>query len=165
MRGLKIDLEKFDLQGLVKHTLEFLRDYLPPSYAIPWIYNLGDKPVYYKNESDPDAIDRDYYNELVNEGRLLYFDFSESNLGMPIICADGNAYLLGEENDQEKYFCMSDSENLGYLLKYHDGKLTIWSARHSGGGCLFPPPSINIEEYCGIFDEPMNKFINKFMKK
>lgn len=181
MKGIKIDLEKFDLHGLVKYTLDFLQDYLPPGYAIPWIYNLGDKPVYYKNEADPDAIGRDYYNELVNEEKLLYFDFSESNLGMPVICADGYAYLLDDELDeneedklkeynrgggynQEKYFSMGDSENLGYLLKYHDGELTIWSARHSGGGCLVPPPSIDVEEYCGIFDEPMYKFINKFIR-
>ena len=156
MKELRVSFEKFDFNGFVNEMYEFACEIMDPSYAVPWVNESGDIPEY-----DEDKDDRDLLLELKAEGKQLYFTFSNVGIEESINCADGEEY----EIDEDSNFGLGEADTVGYLLKLYDGELIINSARNSAGGCMFPPPSIHIEEDCDVFDEPMEKFIKKFIKK
>lgn len=154
MKEIRLSFEKFMFNEFVEKMFEFACEIMESSYAVPWVYKVGDIPEY-----DEEKDERDYVTELKEEGKQLYFAFSNINIGDPINCADGKEY----EIDEESRFCLGDTDTVGYLLKYHDGELIINSAVNAGGACVAPPPSIDLEKDCDVFDKPMEKFIKKFI--
>lgn len=171
MKKIEIFYEKLDFKSLVGATLEFAGKYFKSYFAIPWIYEVGDSPVYGKDEDDcigsyeniPEHIDRDFMDELTNEGKLLFFTFSTNNIGEPVECANGMSYEIDEDDVLNDDFYFGDTECLGYLFKYNSGILTIQSAVNSSGACMCPS-SISIQENCGVFDDPMYEYIKTFIK-
>jgi hypothetical protein len=169
---MSIPLGKFDFNGLVQKTLDFAEDCLAsPYFAIPWTVGQKSEPHYGKDEGDetyPDDIpleaDRDYYNEMVCEGKSLFFTFTASNVGEPVECADGKAYGNEGEDDGDEELGIGEGDSFGFLLKYQNGLITVSSASSFGGDCM-RGPEIEKTEDCGIFERPMEKFINKFIKK
>jgi hypothetical protein len=155
MKEIIVPFEKFNFNGFVKEMLVFASEIMNPAYSVAWVYESGDFPEY-----DEDKEDRDYITELKEEGKCLYFTFSNVNIGDPINCADGNEYEIDEDSD----FCIGDVDTVGYLLQYKDGDLIINSAINAGGACTAPPPSVDIVLDCDVFNEPMERFIRKFIK-
>lgn len=134
--------------------LKFAEEIMDPAYSVAWVRNSGDIPQY-----DEDKDERDYLAELKEEGKMLYFTFSNTNVGDPINCADGKEYEIDEDSD----FCLGEADTVGYLIRYDNGDLIINSAVNASGACVAPPPSIDLEADCDVFDEPMAKFIRKFI--
>jgi len=155
MKELRVSFEKFDFNGFVHEMYEFACEIMEPSYAFPWVYKSGDMPEY-----DEDKDERNLFYELKDEGKQLYFAFSNVGIEESINCADGKEYEIDEDSD----FGLGEA-TVGYLLKFKDGELIINSAMDCAGGCMVPPPSINIVEDCDVFDEPMERFINMFINK
>jgi hypothetical protein len=87
-------------------------------------------------------------------------------VGKPIDCADGLSYSIddnaGEDLDEEG-FHLSDTECLGFLFEYGEGKLRIRSAINWSGACMCPG-GIYVREELGIFEEPMKKYIHSFIR-
>ncbi|HEY8889649.1 MAG TPA: hypothetical protein VIM70_05305 [Clostridium sp.] len=169
MKKIEITYEKLDFNRLVGATFKFAEKHFKKYFAIPWTFEIGDSPVYGKDDDSldsyediPENTDRDFRNELVNEGKLLFFTFSTNNTDDLIACADGKAYEMNEDNIFNDEFYIGDTECLGYLLKYNAGILTIQAATNFSGACMCPA-SINIPENCGVFDEPMYEFIKTFI--
>ena len=135
---------------------EFAGEIMDVCYAFPWIEKLGDIP-----EFDEDKEKRYYIFELKEEGKMLYFTFSNTNIGEPINCADGQEYEIDEESD----FYIGEGDTVGYLMYYKNGDLIINSAVDAAGACTAPPPSLDIELNCDVFDKPMEKFIQGFIEK
>jgi hypothetical protein len=119
-------------------------------------------------------------NEMKEFGAVLFFPFSESNIGEPIKCADGNQYIVPADceddcdntelecsecsRQHERDFCMGDTDCVGYLVSLKEGIITIDSAMYYSGSCTFPPSS-DLKEDCYIFDQPMTEFLNRFRKE
>jgi hypothetical protein len=154
MNEIRLSFEKFRFNEFVEKMLEFAGEVMDPAYAVPWVHGVGDIPEY-----DEDKEERDFLTELKEEGKHLYFNFSNSNIGEPINCADGKEY----EIDEDSNFCLGEADSVGYLLQYQEGEIIINSALNAAGACVAPPPSIDLEKDCDVFDKPMEKFIKKFI--
>ena len=152
MKEIKVDFDKFKFDEFVDAMLNFGLEVAEFSWVVPWIKKSGDEQNY------EEEIERDYLFELKDEGKLLYFDFTTSNSGDPIECADGNKY----EIDESSRFGMDVSDTIGYLLSYKDGELSINSAMSTGPAIV--RGSIDMRSDCDVFDEPMEEFIQKFIE-
>jgi len=92
---------------------------------------------------------------------MIYFAFSNTNIGEPINCADGKEYEIDEDSD----FWLGEADTVGYLLQYNNGDLIINSAVNAAGACTAPTPSLDIRLNCDVFDKPMEEFIQGFIEK
>jgi hypothetical protein len=97
--------------------------------------------------------------ELLNDNKLVFIFFSESNIGEPVACADGRSYEIDDELD----FCMGEDECVGFLFQKDGDDLIIHSAMHTGGACVWPPPTVFIEPDCSIFDQPMEAYLQRYI--
>lgn len=154
MKEIIVPIEKFDFQRFEDKSIEFAKQVLDTDYAVAWVEKSGDIPEYEIN-----YLDRSSLLEALNQGKALFFMFTNTNTGDSINCVDGEGYEIDEESD----FCLGDADCVGYLLQIKNGVLTINSAVNSGGACTFPPPSLDIEINCDVFDKPMEKFIKRFI--
>lgn len=158
MKQKQVAFADFDLKSFINTTLIWLKtqvsDEVDPSYAIVKISASGDSP-----EFGPESGRSNFQEELEN-GQLLFFPFSSSNIGEPVECIDGKS----REIDYESDFGMGDSDCVGFLIGLKKGILYINSAIHAGGCCPGPGPSVDIID-CDIFDNGMEKFINKFIRQ
>jgi hypothetical protein len=169
---ISVPLDKFDFDGMVKKTLTFAKDNLAsPYFAIPWTVGHKGAPHYGKDgeeETDfddiPEEADRDFYNELTGEGKSLFFTFTASNVGEPVECADGKAYGNDNGDNEDEELGIGEGDCYGFLLRYDNGMLTVFSASSFGGECMRGPEIETVED-CGIFEKPMEKFIKKYIKK
>ena len=188
MQEVKIALEEFDLKGFISQLLDFVtrkgNSELHPTRYTYWVNEVGDVP-----QEWPDDFVPDLEKELVLNGKLIFLTFSMSNVGRPIPCADGNSYLLnddeeewvedddeesegvdeneGEETEsreslQESILSLGETDVVGFLLRHNDGTLTVNPAVHSFAWP--PPPMLETVEDCDVFDVPMYQFVRRFMK-
>lgn len=174
MEQLKMPVEDFNLEKFVETTLEFLKGIINPEVDPTCVIDVHD------SEKDVPEVDvterRDVINEMKEFGAILFFPFSEPNVGDPIKCADGNEYILPTDcaddcdnpesecsDEVDDNFCMGDTDNVGYLVGVRGGVLTIDSAMYYSGSCTFPSSS-DLKEDCYIFDQPMTEFVNRFIK-
>jgi len=156
METITIPFKQFRFNDFMRRMLEFSKEITDIAYAVPWVMDPGDIPEY-----DEDNIGRNYLTELKEEKKYLYLAFSSTNIGEPIHCADKKEY----EIDDNFNFCLGEADTVGYLLKFENGDLIINSAINAAGACTAPPPSIDIEKKCYIFDNPIQKFISEFIIK
>ncbi|MGV8984380.1 hypothetical protein [Clostridium sp.] len=156
MKEIQIPYKKFNITEFMEKMEVFTGEVMNVCYAFPWVEVSGDIPDF-----DEDKEERDYISELKDEGKLLYFTFSNTNIGEPINCADGEEY----EIDEDSNFCLGDADTVGYLLQYKNGDLIINSAVNAAGACTATPPSLDIELNCDVVDKPMEEFIQGFIEK
>ena len=150
MKDIIVDVEKIDFDRFVDKVRSMRRG------AIASIEKIGDYPDYcFDNTS------RDFQQEL-KDGLLVFFPFSGSNFGEPISCVDGierDYQTMAEEEETD--LCLGFSDAVGYVFELKNNKFIIKSATDAG----VMSPSVDLEEDCFIFDEPMKKFIESFIKK
>lgn len=182
MQETKIEFENFDFHHFVDSMFDFAPKVLSdPEYFVQWVKESKDEPNDLEN-----CLDHNVLLKALEDGKCLFFSFSDVNFGEPIRCANGKAYLLldddyvnendEDENDEDEYeiivaedyndsdFCFGDVDCLGYLLEKKGDQLIINTAINAGGCCPGPGPSIDIKEDCYIFDQPMKEFIQGFIK-
>jgi len=155
MKELLLSTNQFQFEQFASDILKFLarRGYedIDPSSAIARTKSLDDIPEF-GSESG-----RDNFLEELNQGYYLFFPFSDSDVGEPIRCADGEEYEIDEESD----FSLGEVACVGFLLKIEGDRIRINSAVHDCGGCPLPP-SVEIR-HCDVFDSPMNDFIHRYI--
>ena len=156
MKEIIVPIHKFDFKGFAAKSIEFAEQYIDPDYAVAWVDEPGDIPEYVNDYENKDAL-----LELLIEGKVLFIMFSDSNIGDSIACADSNEYVIDEDSD----FCLGDTDCVGYLLQSKDSVLTINSAINASGACTAPPPSVDIENDCDVFDKPLEDYIKKYIDK
>ncbi|MGV8984381.1 hypothetical protein [Clostridium sp.] len=154
MNKISIRFDKFNFKVFVDDMVTFAAKIMDYDYLVAWVDREGGYPQY-----NDENQERDYLTELKKEGKMLYFYFSDVNTEDPIKCADGCEY----EIDRHSRFGLGHSDTVGYLLNYKEGELSINSAINFGESGPGPFPSINIREDCDVFDEPMERFILKFI--
>jgi len=105
--------------------------------------------------------------EKLEDGKLLFFPFSDSYIEEPVKCADGkkhpSKFIEDKKDNYEIPIGESDCIGFSFLLK--ENNFIIQSSIHYGG-YMYPhsPPHVKLHD-CGIFKSPMQKFINTFIKK
>lgn len=189
MKENKIKLENFDFHRFADSIIFFASDFTDLDYLVSWVKKPGEAPMQLENCTDHDVL-----LKALDDGKSLFFPFSESYLQGPIRCANSKEYIfkrdldkydaineedvsensiieddgyetiLVEENEDSD-ICIGDVDCLGYLVQKKDGLFLINTAINFGGGCPVPPPSIDLLEDCCFFEQPMREFIDRFIKK
>lgn len=156
MKELVVANDSFQFNSFTDAILKFLPRVISheihPSSAITRVESLDDIP-----EWGPEKGRSNFLNELT-EGYCLFFPFTATNVGEPIACANGKSYDIDEDTECN----LSEADCDGFLVKLEKGNFVINSAFQAGGG--HSSPYIEITD-CGVFDRPMKRFVNKFVKK
>jgi hypothetical protein len=158
-------LNTFDLTGFIGRTVNFVRELgtgnPAPITAIPVVEGNGLTPNLYEN-----ATDRTLHDELVKENKAIYFPFSSSNTGHPVLCADGRKYSVPKPEDKEKLesgaLTMDSTESVGFIVKVSDKELSIQFAKHFIGNAEFRA-SVEILKHVGEFETGMMAFLETFI--
>jgi hypothetical protein len=150
----------FQFRGFSNSILKYLASRLPddvhPSWAIMRVDHVSGNA-----ENGPEE-GWDNLLQILLEGDGLFFPFSGSNVGEPIVCADGRAYAIDEDSDREDSdFSLSEVDCAGFLIRLQEDTFTIQSAVCFGGGHS-GPPFVEVRN-CNNFDEPMTGFVSKFI--
>ena len=166
MIEMKIPVQKFDVKGFAADILRFLKEEgiggETPETVIAEVMEDGSTP--YWGDSIPN---RDILHELLEEGKALFFTFSNTNVGEPIMCADGKSIQLDEEDDEdaeESQFYIGESEVVGFVLQVLEGDLTIQTVVHGPGAECSQAPSVEEIEDAGPFEQGMTEYLNRFMR-
>jgi hypothetical protein len=160
MQEVRVPINKFDAKGFTNDIIRFLKvevlsDGADPISEICVVTDKGLTPDW--GEKVPG---RDIIRELVEEGKTLFFPFSNVGCSDPIVCANGKEYDLDDEE-----YDLGESDLVGYLLKVTNGIVSIRQAIHLGGGCPVPPPSVEVIETAGPFEQGMSIYIKKYINK
>ena len=161
MEQLSIPINDFNLTGFIDEILNFnkavISDEFDASYIIAEVPKIGGVPKYRAGSKD-----YNFKSKLVDEGKRLFFPFSATNVGEEIPCADGETYEIDDEDESD--LCFGEADCIGYLVEIKDGKVIINTAVNYGGACVAPPSSVELQKDCDVFEEPMRKFLGKFIK-
>ncbi|UQD52222.1 hypothetical protein C0971_09465 [Bacillus methanolicus] len=186
MKKLTFSLEQFDLKKFLEETSKHGKNILNvPVFAVENIEEFDfDVCV---EEYENSSIDV-FYQELLN-GKYLFASFCDCGVNYPdVACIDGNVYQTIEEVEEEDYFDdgapadfvftnkikLGEESNIGYLLKYENGQLTIHKAQFymdAAGGIgpcstrhLTAFSAIVIIEDVEVFEKPMQNYLHNFIK-
>ncbi|TCL58285.1 hypothetical protein EDC14_104321 [Hydrogenispora ethanolica] len=156
METLQIALHRFEMAQFIGAITRFFASQgIPPAMIAP--FAGYDEPL----EFGP-AEERDLAAELLEEGRSLYFPFSDTNTGEAVPCADGQRYRFPvvETDETELNFCAAELESIGFLVAVARDELRIEQAVMSGGALSPAEPA----DWSGLaLDEAMERFIRKFI--
>jgi len=163
MKEIRIRLECYDLEALLERTVHFLKEQVSSevgtTYEIVWVQSLGDVPIF-----GPE-IGWDVVSALKKKRRKVFFPFAYADADGTFTCADGHTYKQAsddEYSDDEMFIGMEDS--LGYLVQITGRSVIINSAIHAGGGCCGPAARVDVYPNCGVLEQPMEKFIRRFIR-
>lgn len=165
MNEIRVPLNQFRLPRFLDAILTFVGQY---------IVEDGDPVIALADEChclDYDGAEDSTYEALLDEGKTLFCPFSTANDGDSIPCADGQAYLLDEEEFdeddlevEEETFWYGEESFLGLLVKKDGPDLVFQPAQFSMGMCTPPmPDSADPISDCGIFEQPITIFIKRFV--
>lgn len=121
------------------------------SVAVSLLDRFGSTPT-------PSNEERDLTVELIDQGKLVFFPFHEPVTADEIKCLDGRTYL-GDEDDPQIDIGVADS--YGYLAEVREGSITFYPALYDGSSG--PLPSLNVQHECGVFDDQMETFLDRFV--
>jgi hypothetical protein len=163
MKEIRLPLNFFDLEGLLKQTIDFLKEQVSPeadpSFAMVWVENPGDVPTF-----GPQAG----YDVLaaIQGGKHVFFPFAVYYDDLIVTCADGENYALELDEESDESECFIDMKDaVGYLIQVQDDYVIIDPAIHAGGGSIAPPPSVDLCEDLGPLKKPMAEYIAQFIKQ
>ena len=157
MKKITINKNDFCFDEFAESIVDFLarQGCEDPSSSVARVSAPGGMPKCGPGEGRPDFL-----REL-EEGGLLFFPFSGANMGEPIPCADGVDRLL----DEGSGLFFGDIDCVGFLVELKGDDFVINSAVDAGGCCPGPPPSVDITTDCGVFDAPMEAFLQSFIRQ
>jgi hypothetical protein len=155
---ITVPQDQFDFDGFSRKILTFNKSVMSKRVHSPFAVVTVDKPGG-TPEWGPEKGRMTFLDDL-QHGKLLFFPFTDTNVGDPIPCADGKKRSIDEGSD----FAMGDVDCVGFLVGLSKSNYTIDAAIHAGGACPGPAPSVDVRN-CGVFDEPMDAFIRRFIRK
>ena len=155
MKEIRVPIEKFNFNKFVDDYIKFAPEVVNTDYAVAIIEKSGDAP-----EFVDDFEDKKELLNLLNQGKALFFMFSDVNVGQgDIACADGNEVEIDEDSD---FNLIGEVDCVGFLISKKNEEFIIKSAIHYGGSFPGSKESIDIETDCDIFEAPMQKYIESF---
>ncbi len=157
MIKLTFDTYRFQLELFLQHLADFYELQQLSEAAVVRFFGY-DEPSEWISEITPQEC-----AEKLRNGEMLYFPFSDFNIGVPVACADGGAYDLPvvEEDESEMAFCATELESLGYIIQMNAEQVTVHAAVLVGG-------ELSLIEDTPVFDanplaEPMEQYIRQFV--
>ena len=103
-------------------------------------------------------IDRNT-EELIENHKLVFFPFHEPITADEIKCLDGSTYIDDEDDPK---IDIGVADNYGYLVEVREGSITFYPALYDGSSG--PLPSLTVQHECGVFDDQMESFLERFVE-
>ena len=122
------------------------------SLAVSLIDRFGDTPV-------PSHKECDWAEMLIDHGKLVFFPFHEPITDDEIKCLDGSTY---QDDEDDANIDIGVADNYGYLVEVRDGTITFYPALNDGSSG--PLPTVDVQHECGVFDEQMGAFLDRFVE-
>jgi len=158
-----VEIEKFDLMRFAEKTLDYCKTILDPEMEPT--SGIGSAEDYSSVPEFSDRKERDLQREILEENLMLFFPFIMGETESPIVSADGSSFSYDPDDEDSEYSILSDPMIIyGFTIRKEDKNLIIESAAYYPGGCTFPPPFLEYKEDCSFLEEPMEKFIDSFIK-
>jgi hypothetical protein len=158
-----VEIEKFDLMRFAEKTLDYCKTILDPEMELT--SGIGSAEDYSSVPEFSDRKERDLQREILEENLMLFFPFIMGETESPIVSADGSSFSYDPDDEDSEYSILSDPMIIyGFTIRKEDKNLIIESAAYYPGGCTFPPPFLEYKEDCSFLEEPMEKFIDSFIK-
>ena len=166
MQQMKIEIQKFEIEGFYEDIKKFARTQMNPDLDVTAylcvVNERGITPDF--AEEDPS---RDVLDEIINQGKTIFFPFSGPGCEPSIPCADGKSYYEYDEDEEDEDndgSGLGESDVTGFIVRVADGIIFIDARIHFGGGCGMPP-SVCTTDDLGLFDEAMDEYLKRFVKK
>lgn len=142
--------------GLLKDFIEAYADFhrwwtdsdVDGGMAVSLLERMGDTPIPSEDERDLEAD--------LNAGMLIFFPFHEPVTDGVVKCLDGTT-LEDDQDDPKIDIGVADS--YGYLVEVNGGTLTFYPALYDGSSG--PLPTVNVQHRCGVFDDKMDRFLDR----
>ncbi|NLL05172.1 MAG: hypothetical protein GX270_05160 [Clostridiaceae bacterium] len=173
MKQITVDKRSFKLFDLLEKSLTNGEVANYPYGVFYGNANDSNWPVYLSGAECEFTMDKDFtlYDtaKFLEESKenFVFAAFSTTNIGEPILCVDGNYYGYEADEDYEEEIYIDEGDCYGYLIQVNEDKYTIDSVIYSlGGHCCsgeMLEDSVVIKEDCGIFEQPMQTYIKKFI--
>jgi hypothetical protein len=173
MRQLKIEEQKFDIDGFINGTFSYLKKQMNEDVDLSTIIfrvnNIGGVPEFAEEEN------RDIKKDL-DQGLMLLFPFAMSDCdGGAYYAEDGFISYQNEENNPDVEIdedeveipegLLGELDTLGFLVRKESGYYLVDSAIVYPGASAGPLPSVELLEDVEEFEKLMEDFINRFIKK
>jgi hypothetical protein len=166
---MKVDPNQFNIKGFLEESKENGKHLMTKnvlSFSQPSEVDLMDT----KTESTEEL-----YEQLINNGKYVYVNFSSNAMDSELECIDGNTYLYLTEEEAEEYFedeevpedfqpyenlQIYEDSSVGYLLKYSEGNVHIQPAI-----IYVTDSSIQPIDDVELLNKPMEAYLNKFINQ
>lgn len=168
MQTFEVDEKQFDLKGFVDALRKFWRRMgggMNPDSAFATLDPAGEDAPWPDPDEATDPLDR------LRAGKGVFAMFHDRGHceGDPIRCVDGAKIDVPEKEDDdgnpnpawdERFENLpSESQSYGYIITLEGGKVRIQSSLTVDEQECFDPV-----DDCGVFDEPMAKFVQRFVR-
>jgi len=158
-----VEIEKFDVVRFTEKTLDYCRTILDPEMEPT--SGIGSAEDYSSIPEFSDRKERDLRREILEENLMLFFPFIMGVTESSIVSADGSSFSYVPDDEDSEFSILSDPMIIyGFTIRKEDENLVIESAAYYPGGCTFPPPFLEYKENLSFLEEPMEKFIDSFIK-
>jgi hypothetical protein len=176
VKQITVSKENFRLLDLLEKSLnnDEIVDY--PYGVFYGNANGTNWPIYLSYAKDGLVMNNDFTihdtDMFLKESKdnFVFAIFSTTNIGEPILCVDGNCYgyaIEEHDEDYEEEIFIYEGDFYGYLIQLNEDKYLIDSVIYfSGGQCCsgeMLEESLRVKEDCGIFEQPIQAYINKFI--
>lgn len=166
--NLQLNLNQIDIKAFLEVSITNGREIMTPN-----VFSLSSPNKFEIDELNEETAE-ELFEQLINNGKYVYVNFSSSALDEELFCIDGNTYLYINEDDVEDYFedeevpedfqpyknlRIYEDSSVGYLLKYNGGKLLIQSAV-----IQLTYSSIDVVDDVELLNGPMTSYMQKFIK-
>jgi hypothetical protein len=167
MKQLIIAEDKFDFDAFLNATYEFIEQEFNEEDPSLFVLVMEEEDEYPGENAHHDV------REELAQGMKALVPFAMPDGEECTHCAFGPNYrleLTPEEEDADEIWAADQpwyldlSDLVGFLVAKRDGEYVIDMAKYIGGACMFPPPSLEIFENAGVFEEAMVAFITSFIK-
>jgi hypothetical protein len=127
--NLQFDLNQFNLREFLEDSKTNGQELMTQN--VMSLDSPGD--VVFDESKSESAVE--LYEQLINNGKYVYVNFSSNAMDTELECIDGNTYLYLNEEEAEEYFeeeempegfqpyknlQIYEDSSVGYLLKYED---------------------------------------------
>lgn len=157
INSVALPLSNFDLLSFIATYRKFCRKWSGDdslAYLIVGIQKYGDTPDNFLPD-DVDDEQQAIHDALVNEGTKVFFMMHEPPADDRFLCIDGKK-RKSEDLD------INLEDGYGFLLDVEGDKIGIHPALYDGSSRS--TPQLTLQGTCSILEEPMNKFLSKFVR-
>lgn len=143
---IQAPLDRFDIDAFLQGYRNMYRAWagedVDADQSVSIVERFGDPPV-------PVRQAVDLREELLERGRLVFFQLHEPLGTDTAVCIDGS-------REPSENFDIGVADGYGFLVEIRDGVVSLHPALYDGSSGPFP--SLDLQAHCAVLDEKMKRF-------